>query len=237
MDTYGMPHVGQSAPAFTARSTGGVVNFPENYGGRWVLLYIYIGDFMPCCTSDMLALSKAAPRFQSYNTEIIAASPDSVAAHIAWLLSLRNMNKGSDINLELISDRDLNISSKYAVNNVGEDMGKLEKAVVIIDQTGVVQAVHTFPHATGINITELERQLLALQTARYQFAMTPSGWTPGDEILEYPPQTVSSAGKNVTERTAAGGRCVDWYLCYRQDSGLRKPSPTSQVEAQMPNVQ
>ena len=80
MDTYGMPHVGQGAPAFTARSTGGVVNFPENYGGRWVMLYIYIGDFMPCCTSDILALSNAAPRFQSYNTEIIAASPDSVAA-------------------------------------------------------------------------------------------------------------------------------------------------------------
>lgn len=148
--------------------------------GDVIYLYRY---FVPCCTSDIPCTEQCRGEVSVIQHEIIAVSPDSVAAHIAWLLSLRNMNKGSDINLNLISDRDLNISSKYAVNNVGDDAGKLEKAVVIIDQTGVVQAVHTFPHATGINITELERQLLALQTARYQFAMTPSGWTPATRYL------------------------------------------------------
>lgn len=232
MDTYEMPRVGQSAPVFTARSTGGVVNFPSDFSGRWVLLYIYIGDFQPCCTSDILALNTAAPRLKSYNAEVIAVSPDSVPTHIAWALSLRNLNNGSDLTIDLASDQMLDIARSYGVNNVGDDVGKIEKAVVLIDQSGTIQAMHKLPYATGINVTELERELLAIQSARYQFGITPSGWTPGEDLMEYPPQTVSTAGSNVSERTASGSRCVDWYLCYRQDSGLRKPSPTSQIEAQ-----
>ena len=232
MDTYEMPRVGQSAPAFTARSTNGIVNFPSYYVGKWAMLYIYPGDFQPGSTSDILALSEAAPRLRSYNTDVLAVSPDSSETHIAWAMSLRNLNKGNDINVELASDRSLDIAKKYGVNNVGDDTDKVEKSVIMVDQNGVIQAMHKFPYATGINVTELEREMLALQSSRYQFGITPSGWTPGDELMEYPPQTLATAGSNVSERTASGGRCVDWYICYRQDTGLRKPSPTSQIEAQ-----
>lgn len=232
MDTYKLPRVGETAPAFTARSTSGTVNFPADFAGRWAILYVYIGDFQPGCTTDILALSDAAPRLRAYNTEVMAMSPDSIAAHIAWIFSLRNQNKGNNIGVDLISDRSLDVAKLYGVTNVGDDLTKLEKMAIIVDADGVVQAVHKIPHAVGINTTELERELLSLQTARYQFAMTPSGWTPGEDIIEFPPQTVATAGNNISEKTANGSRCIDWYLCYRQDSGLRRASKTSQVEAQ-----
>lgn len=232
MDTYKLPRVGEAAPAFTARSTNGVVDFPADFSGKWAVLYVYIGDFQPGCTTDILALSDAAPRLRAYNTEVVAVSPDSIAAHIAWVFSLRNQNKGNNIGVELISDRSLNVAKLYGVANVGDDFTRLEKMAIIVDGDGVVQAVHKISNAVGINITELERELLSLQTARYQFAMTPSGWTPGEDVIEFPPQTVTTAGSNISEKTANGSRCVDWYLCYRRDSGLRRPSETSQAEAQ-----
>ena len=222
MDTYKKTHVGQAAPAFAAESTGGQVSFPEGIAGKWVVLYIYIGDFMPCCMSDIMALSNAAPRLSAYNAEVLALSPDSVPTHIAWALSLRNHNKGSDINIDLVSDRSLEIAQMYGVRNVSDSTENMEKAVVILDQSGVIQAMHTLPYSAGINVTELERELLALQTAKYQYGLTPSGWTPGDEVLEYPPRTLNTAGRNVSQKTALGQRCIDWYICYRQDTGVRK---------------
>ena len=232
MDTYKMTHVGQHAPDFMAKSTSGSVDFPADFAGKWVVLYIYIGDFMPCCMSDIFALSNAAPRLKAYNTEILALSPDTVQTHIAWVFSLRNLNKGNNINIDLASDRSLEIAKMYGVKNVSDNTEQTEKTVIIIDQSGVIQAMHTFPYSTGINVTELERELLALQTAKYQYGITPSGWTPGDDVMEYPPQTLNTAGSNVSERTASGQRCVDWYICYRRDTGIRKSSYVSHKEAQ-----
>ncbi len=37
-----MPLIGDDAPAFTVVTTQGVINFPEDYKGKWVIL------FSPC---------------------------------------------------------------------------------------------------------------------------------------------------------------------------------------------
>ena len=214
-------HVGLPAPSFYTESTRGEVRFPEQFSGKWVLLYMYIGDFLPCCATDVLALNAALPRLRSYGAEALALSPDTVAAHIAWIFSLRAQNGGRDLELELASDRSLAILNNYGVNVVATDLDHMEKALMIVDPDGVLETVQLYPHDIGINVTELERELLALQSARSQYAITPEGWTPGEELLDYPPQTLESAETNVSDKTATGGRCVDWYLCFRPDSGKR----------------
>lgn len=214
-------HVGLPAPAFYAESTRGEVRFPEQFAGKWVLLYLYIGDFLPCCATDILALNAVLPRLRSYGAEALAVSPDTVAAHIAWIFSLRPQNGGRDLELELVSDRSLAIATEYGINVVAPDLDHMEKAFMIIDPDGNLETVQLYPHDVGINVTEFERELLALQTAKSQYAITPQGWTPGEEVLDYPPQTLESAETNVMDKTSAGGRCTDWYLCFRPDSGKR----------------
>lgn len=212
-------HVGLPAPAFYAESTNGEVRFPEQFKGKWVLLYLYIGDFLPCCATDILALNAALPRLRSYGAAALAVSPDTVAAHLAWIFSLRG--GGGDIELELVSDRSLAIATEYGINVAAADLDHMEKALLIVDPDGNLETVQLYPHDIGVNVTEWERELLALQTARSQYAITPEGWTPGQEVLDYPPQTLESAGTNVTDKTSAGGRCIDWYLCFRPDTGKR----------------
>ncbi len=228
MDTY--IKIGYPAPPFAVCSTCGNISFPADYNGKWIVLYAYVGDFLPCAASDILALNAIAPRLASYNAEVTAISPDTVACHIAWVLSLRNLNGGRDIGISLMSNRDLAVFKLYGVQNATDDSSKNEKAVFIIDDGGILRAAHFLPQGTGVNTTELERELLALQTACCQHGITPSGWTPGEDIMDFPPQTVATAGCNVSEKTANGGRCVDWYICYRQDSGKRRPSKTEPAE-------
>lgn len=223
-----VPMMGEKAPAFTARTTQGDINFPSDYAGRWVIMYVYIGDFLPVSALDIMAFDKAMPKFSSYNADVIAMSADSIADHLAWIRQLRNMRSdGKCISFPLISDRNFEISKKYGIINSNSDTRTNESAILIIDSEGVLRSAYRYSVGVGVNICEIERTLLALQTSCYQYAQVSGNWTPGDDILEYPPQTVSSMNFKPSECEASGGRCVDWYICYRADSGLRCESPTA----------
>lgn len=196
--------------------------------GKWTVLYYYIGDFLPSDATDILELDRAKPRFAAHNADIIAISADSVPTHIAWILALRNQRvDGTDINIELISDNSLSIADILGVTTTDFDMNNNVKTLFIIDEEGILRSIHMYSYNTGINTTELERELVSLQTARYQFGQTPVNWTPGADILSHPPQTINDATTNIIKKEANGGDCLDWYICYKQDTSVRKPPVTT----------
>ena len=45
LEAVGVPRIGDKAPAFKAVTTQGDINFPEQYLGKWVVLFFYNGDF------------------------------------------------------------------------------------------------------------------------------------------------------------------------------------------------
>ena len=42
-----MPRIGDKAPSFTAKTTQGTINFPEDYKGKWKILFSHPADFTP----------------------------------------------------------------------------------------------------------------------------------------------------------------------------------------------
>lgn len=212
-------NTGQKLPSFTLPSTNGQTQFPPT--GEWTVLHIYEGDFLPTSATEILALNKALPKFTADGAKVYAMSADSVASHLAWIMSLRDMDReGKSIDVELISDRFGQVLKELDMQ------AELQSGTLIIDPEGVIRMFHKHSSETGINVTELERVLLALKTARYQFGQTPEGWTPGEDILDHPPRSKESAMMNISNKQALGGYCLDWYICYRQDTGLREQSPT-----------
>ncbi len=206
-------NTGDKIKAVTLESTNGQLRFPPE---SWTVLHIYEGDFLPVSATEILALDKAAPKFAAHGAKIYGISPDSTATHLAWILSLRNQNRdGKTIDIELISDRFGKLLQSLGMKSPSQS------GTMIIDPNGIVRAYHKHSSSTGINVTEIERELIALQSAFAQSALTPSGWTPGEDMLLLPPVTKQQALFGAGENEQKGGYCLDWYICYNQDTGER----------------
>ena len=72
-----MPLIGDEAPAFQAVTTQGTINFPEDYKGKWVILFSHPADFTPVCTTEFMTFATMAEEFKALNTELIGLSVDS----------------------------------------------------------------------------------------------------------------------------------------------------------------
>ena len=46
-----MPRLGEPVPAFEAMTTKGKISFPDDYKGKWVILFSHPADFTPICTT------------------------------------------------------------------------------------------------------------------------------------------------------------------------------------------
>ena len=88
-ETYAMPLIGEAAPSFKAVTTQGEINFPEDYKGKWVILFSHPADFTPVCTTEFMTFASMAEEFRSLNTELVGLSVDSLYAHIAWLRKIQ----------------------------------------------------------------------------------------------------------------------------------------------------
>ena len=60
-----MPRIGDSAPAFTAKTTQGEINFPSDYKGKWKILFSHPARFHPCMYIRIYDLRLHGRRFRS----------------------------------------------------------------------------------------------------------------------------------------------------------------------------
>ena len=72
-----MPRIGDPAPAFTAKTTQGVINFPTDYKGKWKILFSHPADFTPVCTSEFMTFATMADEFEGGRT----VQPHRLATH------------------------------------------------------------------------------------------------------------------------------------------------------------
>ena len=49
-----MPLLGDKAPEFEAVTTQGTIHFPDDYAGKWVILFSHPADFTPVCTTEFM---------------------------------------------------------------------------------------------------------------------------------------------------------------------------------------
>ena len=91
MEEYRMPLIGDTAPSFSAVTTQGNINFPEDYKGKWVILFSHPADFTPVCTTEFMTFGSMMEEFKALNTELVGLSVDSIYSHIAWLRKIQEL--------------------------------------------------------------------------------------------------------------------------------------------------
>lgn len=120
-----MPRIGDYAPDFTAVTTQGNISFPEDFKGKWKILFSHPADFTPVCTTEFMTFGSMAKTFEELNCQLIGLSIDSLYSHIAWLRTIREkieFNGMSDIQVQfpVIVDIGMDIAKKYGMIHPGE---------------------------------------------------------------------------------------------------------------------
>ncbi|NLO74932.1 MAG: peroxiredoxin [candidate division WS1 bacterium] len=215
-----VPLIGEDAPAFEAETTQGKIKFPEDYKGKWVILFSHPADFTPVCTTEFMTFAKIEPELKALNCELIGLSIDSTYSHIAWLRTIKEKIKyrgmeDMEITYPVISDIKMDVARKYGMVQPAVADTQAVRAVFYIDPKGKIRAILYYPLSNGRNFEEIKRLLVALQTSDAQSCATPADWQPGDDVIVPPPGSCGSA-KDRVEKAGDDYYCLDWFMCFKK---------------------
>lgn len=215
-----MPLIGDPAPAFTAVTTQGEINFPKDFKGKWIILFSHPADFTPVCTTEFMTFASMMDEFEALNTQLVGLSIDSIYSHIAWLRKIQELKWNGLENIEvtfpLIEDIKMEVAKKYGMLQPNASTTQAVRAVFIIDPKGIIRTILYYPQSTGRNFDEIKRLVQALQKADADNVATPANWRPGDDVIVL---TAGSCGtaKERMETQTADQYCLDWFMCFRKD--------------------
>lgn len=215
MQNFTFPIIGSLAPSFEADTTQGKINFPNDYKGKWVILFSHPGDFTPVCTTEFIMFANMMDEFKQLNTELLGLSIDGVPSHIAWLRTIKEKIeykglKGVCVKFPLISDLKMDIAKKYGMIHETSNDTKTIRAVFIIDPDSKVRAIFYYPSSIGRNLEEIKRTVMALQTSDGFKVSTPANWEIGDNVI-IPTENTCLGAKTALE--SDDKNCYDWFLC------------------------
>ena len=225
-EQYGhLPLIGEKAPWFQAETTQGPINFPNDYKGKWVILFSHPADFTPVCTTEFMTFASMADQFKALNCELIGLSIDSTFSHIAWLRTISEKiefkgMKQVDVKFPVISDLTMEVAKKYGMLQPSASNTQAVRAVFIIDPEAKVRAMLYYPLSNGRNMEEIKRILLAMQTSDKYDVATPANWQPGEDVIVPTPGSCGAA-KDRVEGAGDDYYCLEWFLCFKKDPGAK----------------
>ncbi|NLC72899.1 MAG: peroxiredoxin [Ruminococcaceae bacterium] len=215
-----MPLIGEPAPAFKAITTQGVINFPADYKGKWVILFSHPADFTPVCTTEFMTFTSMLEEFKALNTELVGLSVDSLFAHIAWLRRIKELEwkgmKDLDVTFPLIEDIRMDVAKKYGMIQPGQSNTQAVRAVFVVDPEGLIRTILYYPLSLGRNFDEIKRIIQALQKSDKDGVATPADWRPGDDVIVPAPGTCGAAKERMAMQSE-DVKCLDWFLCFKKD--------------------
>ena len=215
--TGGIPVLGEKFPEVEVKTTQGTIKLPEDYEGKWFVLFSHPADFTPVCTTEFVAFQKKYDKFRELNTELIGLSIDQVFSHIKWIEWIKD-NLDVEIEFPVIADdrgdlaEILGMVSPFKGNNT-------IRAVFVVDDKGIIRAMIYYPQEVGRNIDEVIRLVKALQTSDEKGVATPENW-PNNEMLKDkviipPASTVEEAEERKKAAEKGEIECYDWWFCYK----------------------
>ena len=216
---YSLPRIGEKAPSFKAKTTQGEINFPEDFAGKWVVLFSHPADFTPVCTTEFMTIASMSDEFKKINTELVGLSIDGIASHIAWLRKIRELKWNNLENIEvkfpLIEDIKMEVAKLYGMLHEKDSDTNAVRAVFIINPEGIIKTIMYYPSSTGRNIDEIIRVIKSLQKSEAEGIATPANWREGEDVVLPPPGSCGVA-KDRVEANEDDMYCLDWFLCFKK---------------------
>lgn len=208
-----MPLLGDKFPEMEVKTTHGAKQLPQDYKGKWVVLFSHPGDFTPVCTTEFVSFAKKAEEFKKANAELLGLSIDQVHSHIKWT---EWINEKLDVKIPfpIIADDMGKVAQTLGMVHPGKGANTV-RAVFLIDPKGFIRLVLYYPQEIGRNMDEVLRSLKALQVSDKNGVATPANWPNneliGDRVIIPPASTEQEAEKRLKEYEG-----YDWWFCHKE---------------------
>jgi len=216
---FRIPLIGEKVPSFTAETTSGTINFPDDFGKNWKIILSHPMDFTPVCSTELIELANLQDEFDNLGVKILVVSTDPLDTHLQWKSALEMIdykNHCQKIRYPIADDSNLVISKLYGMIHRESDNNRDVRGVFIIDPDNKVRAEFFYPQEVGRNMDELIRTIIALQTTDHHNVMTPANWQTGNDVLvPFPFKTdMSRMNKDTGEYYQ-----YSWFLIFRKING------------------
>jgi peroxiredoxin (alkyl hydroperoxide reductase subunit C) len=213
-----IPLIGSIAPSFKAPSTNGPVNFPEDFGKEWKILFAHPRDFTPVCSSEILELAYRQDEFSQLNTQIVVISVDKMVSHQSWKYDLEQIDYKDHgkvkINFPLVVDSSYAICDSYGMLDTKSSRGKSVRGIFFINPENEISAFYFYPNEVGRNSDEIIRTLKALQTSyNANGVVLPCNWQPGDDVMI---PFLTKEDKEELKKPAPSIHYINWYMIYKK---------------------
>ncbi|MCX7797804.1 MAG: peroxiredoxin [Melioribacter sp.] len=208
----GIPLIGEKIPSLFVQTTHGMKKIPEDYQGKWIVLFSHPADFTPVCTTEFIAFAKRNNEFEKLNAQLIGLSIDQVFSHIKWVEWIKE-NIGIEIPFPIIADDMGKVATAFGMVHPEKGTNTV-RAVFIIDPNATIRLMIYYPQEVGRQIDEVLRALKALQVADLNKVALPENW-PNNELIQDkviipPPKDILEAEKR--KKVAEG---YDWWFTYK----------------------
>ncbi len=208
-----IPLIGEKLPEFEAPTTHGVKKFPEEFKGKWLVLFSHPADFTPVCTTEFVAFNKRYDEFKNLNTELVGLSIDQVFSHIKWIEWIKE-NLNEEIKFPIIADDRGRISELLGMIHEAKGNNTV-RAVFIIDPESVIRAIIYYPQELGRNMDEILRAVKALQISDSKGVAMPANW-PNNELINDKVIIPPANNEEDAKKRESLYECYDWWFCYKK---------------------
>lgn len=193
----GIPLLGEKIPSLTVQTTHGIKKIPEDYKGKWIVLFSHPADFTPVCTTEFVAFAKRNEEFKKLNAELIGLSIDQVYSHIKWVEWIKE-KLGIEIPFPIIADDMGEVAKALGMVHPGKGTNTV-RAVFVIDPEGTIRLMIYYPQEIGRQVDEVLRALKALQISDANKVAMPENWPNNelikDKVIIPPPKDIVEAEK------------------------------------------
>lgn len=218
MEERKMPLIGDKFPELEVQTTHGKLKLPDEFKGRWFILFSHPADFTPVCTTEFVAFQKRYEEFKKLNCGLIGLSIDQVFSHIKWVEWIKE-NLDYDIEFPIIADDTGNVANELGIIHPAKGTNTV-RAVFVVDPDSVIRAMLYYPQELGRNMDEILRMVKGLQLADKEGVAIPANWPNNEIVKDDVIIGPASSFEEVKEREEAEARgeikCFDWWLCHKK---------------------
>lgn len=166
---HSRPGIGMRAPSYRNMSSRGEIMFPEQFAGKWVILFGHVEDFMPMNEAELAELETLNKEFTENNCSIIALYEGDPQKLIEKYSALKT-GKASVAKIKqsllvtIVDDRSGDVARRFGILNMPPNSPEDMRIFYIIDPAGFIRTILVYhPESIKEHYKDILRVVIALK--------------------------------------------------------------------------